>query len=463
MQTSMPSWIRHDFGPARFGDVRRTERFLRLVDRVARRPGLPVASTFLKAAERQAAYDFLEHDAVGADQVVRAVVESSARKAAALDVAYVVIDGSSVSLADHAGTKDFGSVGRRRLGARGLKVISSLVLDDKGTVVGAGAFRWWARGDAVDKRRYRRLEERESGRWHEVVKEVGDVFADHAPDTRLHFVADREAAASELLRRMADSGHEFTVRALFNRNVVENGRVRSLRSALHASPALGKLEVALPRSGDRAARMSVVEVRAKRLTLVLRDRHTHRRSELEVTAVWAAEKRRPDGLSWLLLTTSKVTTLTEAVNSIRIYRRRWRIEEFHRTWKKGAYDVEKTQLRSSQAFVKWAMIGAVVAARAERLKDLSRTQPDASATLEFSDVELRVLRALKKQQRSSVEKLPKNVPTLETATTWVAEIGGYIRRKNSRPGSTSIVRGLETLAIAVMVAEAMTTSRAKKR
>ena len=189
----------------------------------------------------------------------------------------------------------------------------------------------------------------------------------------------------------------------------------------------------------------------------------HRRSVVELTAVWTREKRKKDGLSWLLLTTTKVEALADAAECIRRYRRRWRIEEFHRTWKKGAYDVENTQLRSAQAFVKWAMIGAVVAARIERLKALSQSQPDAPASIEFSDAELKTLRMLKDLQKSSVERLPKGTPTLEVATIWLAEIGGYIRRKKGRPGSTTLARGLEMLIPAVMVYEAMTMTNAKKR
>jgi hypothetical protein len=85
-----------------------------------------------------------------------------------------------------------------------------------------------------------------------------------------------------------------------------------------------------------------------------------------------------DGLEWLLYTNAPVFSNEHAARIVDSYRTRWRIEEFHRTWKRGECNVEDAQLRSVDAVIKWATILAAVATRIERLKYLSRREPEAA-------------------------------------------------------------------------------------
>ena len=139
------------------------------------------------------------------------------------------------------------------------------------------------------------------------------------------------------------------------------------------------------------------------------------------------------------------------------YRTRWRVEEFHRTWKKGECRVEDAQLGSVEALQKWAIVLAAVAARIERLKYLARKQPQAPASIELTEPEIEVLRldrldrarkarayarSRPPNKRPKVEKVPA-MPSIATAVAWLAEMGGWIGPRNGPPGSTTIARGLE--------------------
>ena len=113
-----------------------------------RKPGGKVSAVFVSAAERQGAYDFLECGSVDAVQIGRSLAEATARRAAALSFVTVAIDGSSLTLANRGGEKDFGRIGSYRghgEGSTGLKVISSLVMDASGTPMGLVDQRWWVR------------------------------------------------------------------------------------------------------------------------------------------------------------------------------------------------------------------------------------------------------------------------------------------------------------------------------
>jgi hypothetical protein len=159
-------------------------------------------------------------------------------------------------------------------------------------------------------------------------------------------------------------------------------------------------------------------------------------------------------LDWLLLTNATVQTFEEAQYIIWGYTQRWRIEEFHKTWKTGSCEVEQTQLRSQRAVCVWATILAAVAVRVERLKFLSRTVPEQPASVELKPHEIRALILLKRRKRTEV--IPDTMPTLGQATLWIAQLGGYMRQSDgSPPGSITIHRGLNELRVAARLLKAL--------
>jgi hypothetical protein len=443
-------WIQDIRSPA-LKDARRLRRFQQIVAAAAESLGETIAATFKRPADRQAAYDFVEHETIEPERVLDVVSDATASAVAKHDEVLLLLDGSSLSLVDEDRSKGFGSVGSKSLGARGLKVLTSLVCDVEGTPFGCGRLQFWVRGDEpVRKRQYRPLQSRESFQWHQAVDATAKSFAKFASNTKIHVVADREADASEFLKKLSDEGYEFTIRGgQRGRVMYVDGRRLNLLRKVKTSPSLGTYAVEVRGSATQRKRTAHMEVRTAKVELVLRDRHRHERTSRAVTVVWAREtsggKQR---LDWVLLTSKNVRTPHDAAKVIGTYTCRWRIEDFHRAWKKGGCDVEKNQLRSAGAVIKWASVMAVVAARAEHLKHRSRTEPKAPASSEFSDDELAALRLAKSAQKKRTEKLHEGELTLDLAVRWLADIGGFVGNRGSGPpGSTVIARGLERLEI----------------
>ncbi len=96
-----------------------------------------------------------------------------------------------------------------------------------------------------------------------------------------------------------------------------------------------------------------------------RNPKTGKRREVKVSAINAREMVRcPTGeepLDWLLLTDYRVENFAQAREAVSAYSLRWRIEDFHRTWKSSHCNVEDSQLRSERALRKWILIMATVA------------------------------------------------------------------------------------------------------
>jgi len=160
-------------------------------------------------------------------------------------------------------------------------------------------------------------------------------------------------------------------------------------------------------------------------------------------------RHRPeDRLDWMLFTNRPVTSLAEAKQIIASYCHRWRIEDFHKTWKSGVCRVEDTQLRKSDHVVRWGAMLAAVATRVERLKFLARTSPDEPATIGLTEMEIDALRAAKRARFSTHnETITDEMPTIATAVLWIAQFGGFQGRGNAKPGSITLGRGLERLLV----------------
>lgn len=456
LSTEATRWAEEEFGAAALHDRRRRDRVVQMAARAAECPAGKVSEVFKKGRELQGAYDLLESGQVKASCLALAMGQATARRAVEHAFAFVAVDGSSLALADRAGSKDFGNLGKGENG-RGLKVISALGISPEGVPLGLFSQVWWARNQPrartrrEKKRRYRQrsVEEKETHHWLTAIEEAHE----RARETgvKVHFLADRENDNREVLLKLAATGEKFTVRASWDRRIVApRARNPHLREWLKRQPAKGEYELAVQTDSSGRRRTARMRVRWGGVRLRLCDPQGHDERILEVTAVWAHEEgtcpRAEKPIDWLLLTNDTVDTIEDALQVLHGYTLRWRIEEFHKTWKTGVCNVESTQLRSQQAVLIWATLLAAVAARVERLKSLARTTPDEPAGIELSQHEIRALILLKRRYKKRTETIPNTMPTIGQATLWIAELGGYQRQSSGAPpGAITIQRGLQFL------------------
>jgi hypothetical protein len=458
------SWALEEFGSAKIVDPRWRRRLVRVAKRAARRPAGRVTETFVSSAERQGAYGLLESEAVSADDVGRAMFEACARRSAGQPFVYCAIDGTSLTLADGERSKGFGPIGSRAGGGRGIKVMNAMVLSADGVPLGISSQRYWTRGEGRrrENRDKLRPEEKETKHWLDAMKQTREVMAEHAPATRCWFQLDREGDAWPMLKEAGLGEHWFTIRACRKRWVImPDGTQTDLWLLLKQQPVKIVYSLAVRAAGRRKARQANMVVRACRVTLRLRDKRTKELSQFDVNVVQAIEEgTTPAGekpIQWTLLTNRPTEVMKDITDVITGYSMRWRIEELHRTWKSGACSVEENQLRTASAVVKWATILMGVAARIERIKQLSREQPELPATDEFSPVEIKAA-ALLYFGKAAKTKLKGAVkPTVADVTLWIACLGGYTGRTSSGgpPGSIVISRGLQSVRAAAKAIEAL--------
>jgi hypothetical protein len=452
------AWAVETFGKVDLGDARRSARLVDMATAACERPSGRVSAVFPEHREREGAYDFLENEHVDNEAMKAGVLAATARRCMGLPFVFVPVDGTSVTVTDRTGERDFGRIGADTHGARGLKVIDALAVDPQGVPVGVLGLTSWARGERSPEkgtyaRQARPLEERETRFWVETVKSAAAALDEEG--VRGWFQIDREGDGRDLLLALQATSHWWTVRGNADRSIeLEGGDVAKLRSTLMGQTLSGTYPLEIPARPGRPKRTATMAVRTARVLLRLRDQKNDRITRLSVTVVWALEEGSTIAGSkptdWLLYTSHPVETFDDARLVIYGYEQRWRIEEFHKTWKRGDCDVESTQLGSFASVQRWALVLAAVAVRLERLKRLSRTQPDLPASVEFTPTEIRALKMLHFDGRP----MPTRAPTLSEAVAWLAELGGFANAYSGRlPGATVLGRGLKYLRPAANLLE----------
>lgn len=462
-------WASEQFGGMELGDARRTARLVRIATAAARSPAGRVTAVFDDDAERQGAYDFLESPHVEAAALERGVGQAAAQACASESRIFAAVDGSSLTFVDRTGERGLGAVGSYAAGAHGIKVITSLALSTTGVPLGILRQVSWRRpAERPTNRRAARerpVAKKETRHWLDAVRDSSERMASTGSGTRITFLIDREGDSAAMLTTLAplvQDGHGFIVRGNWDREVAaEDGRPWKVRNLLVYQRVLGAYDLEVCARPGRSPRRAHIELTAAPVVLTVQDPASGRMVDMKLTAVRAMETGEvPKGeerVDWLLLTSMPARTEQEARAVVTGYTYRWRIEEFHRAWKAGRCNVEDSQLRSLEALQKWALVLATVAVRIERLKRISRDDPDAPATAEFSESEIHAILILKRRNGRTI---PDGIPTMRQATTWLAELGGYTGRSSGGPpGTVTIARGLLRVRAVADAIEAMANGK----
>jgi hypothetical protein len=288
------------------------------------------------------------------------------------------------------------------------------------------------------------IEEKKTFSWIDHHRDLVALSA-RLPQTRLVHVCDREADFFEMFDEQRQNPCvELLVRAKHNRNIVEEPF--KLFEAVSKEPVSEQIQIHVPRKSARSkkSKQKASPARSKRVAdLAIRHRrvllpasHHHRDKEpIELSIVHALEENPPyntEPVEWFLLTTIKVTSGEEAVQCLRWYVMRWRIEDWHRVLKSGCR-IKDLSHKTAERLRRAIAINLVIAWRIMLMTLMGRETPELPAEVMFSDIELKTLRAYAKKERLRQPLL------LGDAVRLVAKLGGYLGRKHDPPPGYQII------------------------
>jgi hypothetical protein len=442
---AVAAWAATEFGAAQLGDARLTARLVALAGVLGARPGASLPDGCGDWAMTQAAYRFFDNEGVTPEAMLASHVQASAARLAAVPLVLAVQDTTLLDWTHHPATTGLGPLATAR--QQGLLAHSTLAFTPDRVPLGLLAQEVWAReaatfGQQPDQHR-RALAEKESRKW---LTSLDAVLAARRACPRTHFVSvgDREADVYDLFLVARPPGVDLLVRAAQDRRV--DAPTRLLWATVGAAPVAATITLALPRRGGQPARAATLTVRWCPVTL----RPPKRRAaeHLPAAPVWAVlvvEEAPPPGtepVAWLLLTTVPVATVGDALERVAWYACRWGIEVWHKILKSGC-QIEARQLARADRLRRCLTLYSVIAWRVLWATMLARALPDAPCTALLDDDEWQALCCA--IQRTPTP--PPTPPTLREAVRWLAQLGGFLGRKqDGEPGVTALWKGFQHLA-----------------
>ena len=248
----MADWAEDEFGAASLGDKRLTLRLIKLATRFAEQPTASIPGACGGAAETKAAYRFFDQANedqrdLGWEAILQPHLASTAVRMRAHSVVLCLQDTTEL---DFNG-QDIGGLGPLSYEAqRGMYVHPTYAVTPQREPLGViDAWMWARQPKAADGERPGVCE---SQRWIEGYERVAEM-AEEMPDTRLVYVADREADILALMQRAHALGTpaDWLIRAQHNRCLPEGGK---LWAATGAQDPLGEIEFTLASRHGQAAR-----------------------------------------------------------------------------------------------------------------------------------------------------------------------------------------------------------------
>ena len=287
----------------------------------------------------------------------------------------------------------------------------------------------------------------ESTRWIEGYERLAEM-AEQMPQTRLVYLADREADMVAMMRRARELGTpaDWLVRAKHDRCLPDEDGAK-LWEHTTSGEALGEIAFTMPARGMQKARPVRQQLWAR--TVEIAD---GKRERISATCIVTRKIGAPKGvkpLEWRLLTNRTATTAEQIVELINWYRARWEVEIYFHVLKNGC-EVETLQLGTVDRVERALALFMVVAWRITYLMRLGRTCPDLDATLFLFADEIRGTYLLAKLPK------PKQAPRLNEVIRLIAQLGGFLGRKgDGEPGVKPTWRGLDQVMTAAQTLKAL--------
>jgi len=450
------AWLEREVAGCKFRDMRHGKRLRTLLGQLSERIGGSIPFACQDWASTKAAYRFLSNERVSEEKILAGHFTCTReRSLAACAAPVLVLHDTTEFIYRREETGAIGIVSKQqtRYDSRpryhttcGVLMHSSLVVTGEGLPLGLAAIKFWSRdkfhGANALKRRINPtrvpIEQKESYRWLENLRQSTRLLG--RPENLVH-IGDRESDIYELFCTARDAGTHFLLRTCVDRLAGEGDHTVADEMAEIRVQGLHRVEVR-NKKGDVSE--AILEIRYRRIRVLPPIGKQKLYPELNLTVIHARERSVPqerDRIDWKLITDLPVQSRKDAVEKLRWYAMRWKIETFHKILKSGL-KAEEVRLRAAERIVNLIAMLCILSWRIFWMTMLNRTAPLSAPELAFTTTEIYLLDQLLKDETRE----HTSAASVSFYLTKLAQLGGYLARaKDPPPGNKVMWRGLTRL------------------
>lgn len=447
------SWALREMAESDFGDKRLDKRAAEVLAGLSQNPDRSIPVACRTRSEMTAVYRFFDNERVTWQKVLDPHIKATQKRIASCDTILLVQDTTEINVTrPKMQVEGAGPLGGVRQGAL-LHPMSAFTVD--GTPLGLVWADFWTRDDQPKTSKdSRSIEEKESFRWLNGFRQARDLAQD-IDHVSFVCLSDSESDIYELFvePRGETNPIDWIIRAGQDRLLEDETTFRFPRDAVLAAPALYTENVSVrgrtsrfrseqsKRTQSREPRETRVVVRASAVDLRPPNRTGMKLPPMTVNVVLVSEVDPPEGevpLEWLLLTTLPIKTESNVKRIVQYYKTRWMIEVLFRTLKTGCR-VEERRFEHMDRMLPSVALFLIIAWRTMYVCHLSRNDPELNCESAFEPSEWKSVWMATKRQ-----KPPKAPPPLQEVVCLIAQLGGYIKRRDP-PGAQTIWIGLQRM------------------
>lgn len=441
-----------DFPHLDFGDIRRDERFVTIINNISSQPGASIPKQNKSWYDTKATYEFLKNEDVSLEELKKTMMMYGAKKVTDEMTVLIAHDISNISYNDLEAA-GLGYLDNKE--GRGILCYSSIAATTEGLPLSLLYQHTWTRPleelGKSNKRKQLAFEDKESYRWYEGMSEVNELLGNGIH--KIH-IADREADVYGLFFHAYELNTDLLIRARHNRTL-SNGS--HLWDSIAVQPVSATVSLDIPDKTGKKKLKVEAEVRYHEVEILRPANSKNSYESVTLTAIEIKEKNSGDKneeeiIHWKLLTTLEITGVSEALQCVKWYTYRWLIERFHYVLKSGT-KVEELQLKDAESLQKAIAVYSMAAFRVMQLVYESRHHPEVSCEVVLTKAQWITLYML----IHSNKQKPKQPPSLQQAVMWIGRLGGHLGRKSDGPpGLKTVWQGYQQLCNAASVYELMT-------
>jgi hypothetical protein len=435
-------WAVETFGAAELGDLRRTDRLIKVASALAANPAASLPRASETWGETNGAYRFLSDPAFSYEDILLPHWSQVYHEATQCPRTLLLADTTEFDFATHPALKGLAPVGNSKEDI-GFSLHTVLAMNPQtqhilGCITLEPFLRKLApRGETQVQRKKRA---RESQVWERSIQQLGRVPENH----QWIYVGDSGSDIYTFWQTCEALGYDFVLRVAQDRDVeIPQEDVREsldenhLKALARSLPAEDARVVHIPAQRQQPKREAMMQITVQKVQ-VQPPLHGAFLSKTEITAwvvrVW--ETNPPAGrepLEWILLTTLPMGCVSDAWEVVQWYGWRWLLEDFHKSLKTGCR-MGHHNLQTVEA--QWRLL-AILTPIALRLLVIRQT---AQQSIEIPASEVVSQEAIQVVIRLDLRH--RNIVTAKQLWHAIARLGGYLDRKcDGPPGWQTLWKG----------------------